>query len=191
MVQESDVNLILASGSPRRSELLAREGIAFTVKPSPVDELAPGAMEPISLARENALLKARDIFRSHCDDLVLGSDTVVVVDERTLGKPKDLDEGREMLRALAGRWHEVVTGVALLSGEREEIFHETTRVRFKDLSEEDITDYHARVEVLDKAGGYAIQDGGERIIAEVDGCADNVMGLPVGRVVSELQKFPL
>lgn len=159
------------------------------MQPSPVEELAPGTVEPITLARENASLKARDVFRQNRDAVVLGSDTVVVVDGRTLGKPKDLAEAAEMLRLLSGRWHEVVTGVALLDRFREEVFHETTRVRFKELSDEDIADYHARVLVLDKAGGYAIQDGGERIIAEVDGCCDNVMGLPVERVKVELQKF--
>ena len=183
------MNLILASGSPRRRELLAREGVSFEVQASGVEELAPNSVDPVTLARENALLKARDIFTKRADSIVLGSDTVVVIDGETLGKPKDLEEGAGMLRSLSGRWHEVVTGVALLSQEREEVFHETTRVRFKELSRDDITDYHAEVEVLDKAGGYAIQEGGERIIAEVDGCSDNVMGLPVSRVVTELKKF--
>ncbi|MBK1832791.1 Maf family protein [Roseibacillus ishigakijimensis] len=183
------MKLVLASGSPRRRELLAREGVTFTVFPSPVEEHAPGALPPVELARANALLKARDIFAGERSAVVLGSDTVVVVDDRTLGKPRDLAQGAEMLRLLAGRWHEVVTGVALLSPQGEEVFHETTRVRFKELSDEEIADYQARVEVLDKAGGYAIQDGGERIIAEVVGCRDNVMGLPVSRVVEELQKF--
>jgi septum formation protein len=112
-----------------------------------------------------------------------------VIDGHTLGKPKDLAEGAAMLRSLSGRWHEVVTGVALLSKGVRKVFHESTRVRFKELSDQDITDYHAKVEVLDKAGGYAIQEGGEQIIAEVDGCRDNVMGLPVSRVQSELENF--
>ena len=181
------MTLILASGSPRRSELLAREGVSFVVQPSGVEELAPNSMEPVALARENALLKARDIFQEHPNEMVLGSDTVVVIEGRTLGKPKDLAEGAEMLRLLSGRWHEVVTAVALLSAKEERVFHETTRVLFKELSEAAITDYHTKVEVLDKAGGYAIQDGGKRIIAKVEGCRDNVMGLPVSRVVAELK----
>ncbi|MGJ8723801.1 MAG: Maf family protein [Roseibacillus sp.] len=183
------MKLILASGSPRRSELLAREGIDFLVQPSGVEELAANSREPVELARENSLLKARDISAKNPEAIVLGSDTVVVIDGHTLGKPQDLDEGAEMLRSLAGNWHEVVTGFAILKGEREEVFHEATRVRFKELSEQDIKDYHAKVHVLDKAGGYAIQDGGELIIAEVDGCRDNVMGLPVTRVVTELKNF--
>ena len=188
-VKVSGVELILASGSPRRRDLLAREGVKFEVQVSGIEELAPNALEPVSLARENALMKARDIFIRNVGATVLGADTVVVVDGRTLGKPKDLVEGAEMLRLLSGRWHEVVTGVALLSRTCEEVFHETTRVRFKVLWEEEIADYHARVHVLDKAGGYAIQDGGERIIAEVEGCRDNVMGLPVERVVDELTQI--
>ena len=187
--QRLGVKLILASGSPRRSELLAREGVDFVVQPSGVEELLANSLEPVELARENSLLKARDISSKNPDAVVLGSDTVVVIDGHTLGKPQDLKEGAEMLRSLSGCWHEVVTGVALLSQEREEVFHETTRVRFKELSEKDIADYHAKVHVLDKAGGYAIQDGGEQIIAEVDGCRDNVMGLPVARVVTELKNF--
>lgn len=187
------MRLILASGSPRRSELLNREGLDFEVKPSPVEELAVNSCEPTELARQNALLKSRDVFNREHDHpvgrVVLGADTVVVINGRTLGKPRDLAEGAEMLRALSGRWHEVVTGVALLATDQEKVFHETTRVRFKDLSTEAIADYHAKVEVLDKAGGYAIQDGGELIIAEVDGCRDNVMGLPVSRVVTELKNF--
>lgn len=185
------MTLILASASPRRSELLAREGVRFRVVPSEIEEHAAGSLPPIELARANALLKARDIAIDRNGDLVLGSDTVVVVDERTLGKPRDLAEGAEMLRLLAGRWHEVVTAVALVTGKQELVFHETTRVRFLELTDQEIADYQARVQVLDKAGGYAIQEGGERIIAEVDGCRDNVMGLPVSRVVSELKNFSI
>ena len=185
------MRLILASGSPRRRELLSREGVAFELQPSAVEELPPGKLEPESLARENSLLKARDILAKHSEKevVVLGSDTVVVVDGQTLGKPKDLAEGARMLRLLAGRWHEVVTGFVLISKDKEEVFHETTRVRFQELSDEEIADYQEKVHVLDKAGGYAIQDGGERIIAEVVGCRDNVMGLPVGRVLTELNQF--
>ena len=183
------MNLILASASPRRSELLAREGISFEIVPSGIEELPVGSLPPVELAVENALLKARDIAASYSEALVLGSDTVVVIDGETLGKPKDLEEGAEMLRSRAGRWHEVVSGVALVAKGQEVSFYETTRVCFKPLSEEEITDYQNRVHVLDKAGGYAIQDGGERIIAEVEGCRDNVMGLPVNRVVTELKNF--
>lgn len=183
------MKLILASGSPRRSELLTREGVDFVVQPSGAEELLANSRGPIELARENSLLKARDVLVKNQDAVVLGADTVVVINGHTLGKPRDLEEGATMLRSLAGRWHEVVTGFALLVKDHEEAFHETTRVRFKELRDEDIADYHAKVHVLDKAGGYAIQDGGERIIAEVDGCRDNVMGLPVGRVLAELKNY--
>lgn len=158
---------------------------------SGVEELAPNSIAPVPLARENALLKARDIFTKNPAALVLGSDTVVVIEDQTLGKPVDLEEGAQMLSLLSGRWHEVVTAVAIISSNQEEVFHETTRVLFKKLSEEDIAAYQNQVHTLDKAGGYAIQDGGERIIAEVEGCRDNVMGLPVRRVVAELKKYQI
>ena len=183
------MTLILASSSPRRRELLTREGVDFIVKPSPIEEMPPNSREPEQLARENALLKAVDVFDKQTKGVVLGADTVVVIDGHTLGKPGDLEEAAEMLRRLSGRWHEVVTGVALVSAGEVKVFHETTQVRFQELSEEDISAYHSEVEVLDKAGGYAIQEGGERIIAEVKGCRDNVMGLPVERVLIELELF--
>ena len=186
-----NVKLILASGSPRRRELLSREGISFDLQPSQVEELPPGAREPEKLATENSLLKARDILAKNTDPeaIILGSDTIVVIEGQTLGKPRDLAEGAAMLRLLAGRWHEVMTGFALISHQKEKVFLETTRVRFQELSDQEISDYQDAVHVLDKAGGYAIQDGGERIIAEVVGCRDNVMGLPVGRVLTELNQF--
>ena len=177
--------LILASGSPRRKELLTREQVEFSVQPSSVEELLAGTMEPILLAKENALLKASEVAKSFPEICVLGADTVVVIDGVTLGKAVDLEDGAKMLRLLSGGWHEVVTGCALLMGRRKSVFHQVTRVRFRDLSEDDIANYHSQVEVLDKAGGYAIQEGGELIIAEVEGCRDNVMGLPVRRVLEE------
>lgn len=183
------MKLILASGSPRRSELLAREGIAFTIIPAEVEELKGGSLPAEELALTNASLKARDVAQSHQNDLIMGADTIVVVEGQVLGKPRDLDEGAQMLRILSGKWHEVITGVALVSGGKESLFAETTRVRFQILSEKDILDYHERVHVLDKAGGYAIQDGGDCIIAEVEGCRDNVMGLPVQRVIESLKNL--
>ena len=185
------MNLILASASPRRSELLAREGVDFTVSPSGVEEYPAGTFPPRELAEKNASLKAKDQSVKNPGQWVLGSDTVVVINETTLGKPIDLDEGARMLRLLSGNWHEVVTGVSLICDDREIVFHEVTKVRFKELSDQDIANYQAQVPVLDKAGGYAIQEGGERIVAEVSGCRDNVMGLPVHRVVAELKQLTL
>jgi septum formation protein len=163
--------------------------LTFIVAKPEVAELQPGEHPARELAEGNAALKAKDIATDFPENVVLGADTVVAIEGRVLGKPQDLEEGAEMLRALSGRWHEVITGVALQLRERREIFAETTRVRFKSLSEDDILSYHEDVEVLDKAGGYAIQDGGDRIIEEVAGCRDNVMGLPVTRVLEKLQLF--
>jgi septum formation protein len=169
--------------------LLAREGLTFIVSKPGVDKFLPGTQSARELAEANAALKARDVAAGFTENIVLGADTVVAIEDRVLGKPQDLAEGVEMLRALSGRWHEVVTGVALVLYDRCTVFSETTRVRFKSLSEDDILRYHQEVNVLDKAGGYAIQDGGDRIIEEVQGCRDNVMGLPVTRVLEKLQTF--
>lgn len=185
------MKLILASGSPRRRELLAREGVDFEVITSGVDELLPNSRAATDLARENAFLKAREVFTQHPDRVVLGADTVVVVEGNTLGKPRDLTEGVAMLRELSGRWHQVVTAVALLSPNQKLVFHEETQVLFHELSDEDIKSYQEEVHVLDKAGGYAIQEGGEKVIQEVRGCRDNVMGLPVNQVLLRLKEMAL
>lgn len=159
------------------------------VVPAQVEEFGAGKMDAEELALANASLKARDVARIYPDTMVLGADTVVVIHGQVLGKPRDLAEGAEMLRMLSGQWHEVITGVAFVLDGQETTFAESTRVRFQTLSEKDILNYHTIVHVLDKAGGYAIQDGGDCIIAEVDGCRDNVMGLPVSRVTEFLNNF--
>lgn len=183
------VKVVLASGSPRRSELLAREGLTFLVVPAQVEESKEVTTTPEDLALANASLKAGAIAPDYPDVAVLGADTIVVLEGRIFGKPRSLPEGAEMLRALSGRWHEVLTAVSIMHQGEKVLFAEETRVRFNRLSEETIQDYHRQVDVLDKAGGYAIQESGELIIAEVDGCRDNVMGLPVARVLEALQNL--
>ncbi len=179
--------LVLASGSPRRQELLRREGIRFSTEVTNVPELEGGEAAPVPLAQENARRKAKAGLAKHPEAIVLGADTIVVLKGETLGKPCDLAQGAEYLRRLSGETHEVITAVALYWAEGELEKYESSKVTFLNLSEEDIAAYHRDVEVLDKAGGYAIQEGGERIIAKVSGCRDNVMGLPVS-LVSQMLK---
>ncbi len=173
--------LILASVSPRRSELLATLGLPFTVVASQAEELAAEYLTARELAMVNAHRKARVVAKRHPDALVLGADTVVVLGDRFFGKPADMAEARGMLRALSGKTHQVVTGMALihLRGYWERLVAEMTEVRFRTLSEGEIRGYLERIQPLDKAGAYAIQDYGELIVEEVRGSFTNVIGLPM------------
>jgi len=171
--------LILASGSPRRRELLARLGLRFVVRPVDVDETPRPEESPLSYVRRLAETKAID--RAESGELVLGADTVVVLEERLLGKPTDRDDARRMLRDLSGRDHLVYTGVAAWepASERLECDVAATQVHFADLSEEEIDWYVATGEPLDKAGAYAIQGLGSLLVESITGNHSNVVGLPV------------
>jgi septum formation protein len=184
--------LVLASHSPRRRELLACAGIPFVVRPASVDEARIGDEDPgvhvCRLAREKAQSVACAL-----DEIVLGADTVVVIDGAVLGKPSDREHAARMLRQLSGRAHEVVTGICLRTSNRLIVDQESTRVRFVRLSEEEIAAYAASGEPLDKAGGYAIQGGASRFVDRIEGCYFNVVGLPVALVwrhLQELAAFP-
>jgi septum formation protein len=177
--------LVLASGSPRRQELLQRAGISFVARPVEVDEalrLGENASAYVQrLAREKA-----QACPAAPGDLVLGADTVVVVDEEILGKPTDAADAARMLRLLSGREHLVRTGICLRSssGLIEDV--ETTRVRFVPLSPGEVERYVASGEPMDKAGAYAIQGLASKFIDRVEGCYFNVVGLPVALVYRHL-----
>jgi septum formation protein len=175
--------LILASGSPRRRELLGGLGIPFEVVTAGVDEiefLSAAHPAPADLARENGRRKAEAVAALRPGRRVLGADTVVALGDRLFGKPASPAAARDFLRALSGQTHDVITGCALLDPERGlEIFHEVTRVTFRELSAEVIKRYLAEVPVLDKAGAYALQERGEWIVERVEGSRSNVIGLPV------------
>jgi septum formation protein len=191
--------LILASASPRRRELLGRLGVPFTVRPSEFPEQPPAgppSAAVVALALAKARAVARDVAREvggggpsgqrrpdapPARTVVLGADTEVVLDGRLLGKPADPADARRMLRLLAGRTHEVVTGLALVEvgGEREETAAVTTRVTMAEYGQAEIEAYVATGECMDKAGAYAVQGLGGWLVARVDGCYTNVVGLPV------------
>jgi septum formation protein len=181
--------LLLASASPRRRELLAGAGVAFEVVAVDVAELGAGAgLSPVRLAEANAQLKARAVARA--GRWVLGADTVVALAAQVFGKPASLVEARTFLRALSGRRHDVITGCALVGPDREEqVFHEVTRVTFLTLTDETIERYLAAVPVLDKAGGYALQDKGEWLVEKVEGSRSNVIGLPMERLLPILRRL--
>lgn len=181
--------LILASSSPRRMELLAEVETEFSQVSSDVEELHDESMALRDLCEHNAFLKADDIAKQNKDCIVLGADTLVYVDETPLGKPKSIEEARRNLRLLSGRSHFVCTGICLVYNGQFVRFSEVTEVHFLDLSDEMIQHYLSIVNVMDKAGGYAIQDHGELLIDCIKGDLSNVIGLPQEKVKRELQKF--
>lgn len=183
----SAVPIILASSSPRRRELLEKAGIAFEVIISPAEEIHDAVMKPHLLCEWNATLKAAAVAADRPDATVIGSDTLVFIDEMPLGKPADMDEAREMLRRLSGRTHQVCSGVCVIyPGGEKCIFHDFTAVTFRVLNDAAIDEYFFRVNPLDKAGAYGIQESGEMIVAEICGSYENVMGLPVEKVLQAL-----
>jgi septum formation protein len=183
------VRLILASASSRRAELLAAAGFAFDVMPVEIDERVLPSEHPADYVSRLALAKAREIACRNSGRPVLGADTVVVVDDRILGKPRDRAEAAGMLRMLSGRSHDVLTGVALCLDEREACEVACTRVRFLQLSHAEIAWYAASGEADDKAGAYAIQGLASRFVDTIDGSYSNVVGLPVATVYRLLREF--
>lgn len=181
------MRLVLASTSPRRSELLEKAGVAFEVIPSTAEEIHDETMAPGHLCEFNAALKAHAVAIIIPDATVIGADTLVFIDGVPLGKPADLAAARKMLRRLAGRSHQVCTGVCVIAPSGEKCsFHDLTEVIFKDLTDGEIDSYFEKVNPLDKAGAYGIQEYGEQIISEIRGNFDNVMGLPVDKVIEAL-----
>jgi septum formation protein len=183
--------LILASASPRRSELLQQLGIEFAVIVGQVEEITPTHLSPHETAQINAYRKARAVAKKHPDDLVLGADTIVCLETQIFGKPANRAQAEEMLLALQGRSHEVVTGVCLVRwrARRERLFAVSTTVVFHDLDRAAIRRYLDRINPLDKAGAYAIQENGSLIVREISGSFGNVVGLPVERVREELSQW--
>lgn len=178
------MRLILASASPRRKALLERLGIPFAVQVSQAEEKVDPSWSPEETARRLALLKAQDVAGEAKEALVIGADTIVVLDGEILGKPASPEEAKDMLRRLSGRRHEVITGLALIdtaSGAVDHC-HETTIVWFRHLAEEEIDWYVATGEPLDKAGAYGIQGKGALLVERIEGCYFNVVGLPLTRL---------
>ena len=181
------MSLILSSASPRRSELLRNAGISFTVEPAHIAEQPLPNEQPLQYAQRLARDKAFAIFARHSDNVVLGADTIVVVDRHLLEKPRDATDAARMLRLLSGRAHQVITGVCLIAPGYEQTETEITEVRFSKLSESEIASYVETGEPMDKAGAYAIQGMASRWVERIDGCYFNVVGLPVPRLYRMLQ----
>jgi septum formation protein len=191
------VTIVLASASPRRQELLRNAGIPFTVQPADIDETPLAGESPRECAERLAREKALVVFQRNPQQWVLGADTIVVVDDIILGKPRDAEEAARMLRLLSGRTHAVITGVCLVgpvaSGQwsvasNTNTASESTLVTFCELSDDEIRFYIATGEPMDKAGAYAIQGMASRWIPRIEGDYSNVVGLPVALVCAMLRE---
>ena len=179
---------ILASESPRRRELVSRLGVPFEIHTLPVKEYRQGDLPFFEIPVRNAELKAASVAEKYPESVVLGADTVIVFEDRIKGKPADAADAKRTLLELAGKTHAVVTGLALLracDGTRI-LWSECTRVTFKAYPEAVVDEYMRLVDVLDKAGSYALQEHGDMLVERVDGDCDNVVGLPLGRLKREL-----
>jgi len=188
------VEIVLASASPRRRELLTLAGVPHRVQPSEIDELRAPGETPAGFAERAARDKARAVARGcPAGSWVLGADTVVVADEEVLGKPRDRQDGRRMLQLLSGRTHRVITGVALVAAPtgRSESFATETAVTFRPLGEAWIEGYLDSGEPMDKAGAYGIQGLGGLLVAAIQGSYTNVVGLPLGETILLLERAGL
>ncbi len=184
------MNIILASGSPRRKELLKIIFSDFEVKPSGADETLPENISPDRTSEFLAVKKAEFIKRNP-DDIVIGCDTTVVINNRILGKPKDSNDCKQMLEKLSGTVHYVYTGVSVISDSFKLSFTEKTEVEFYCLSDEEINNYIQTGEPFDKAGGYGIQGKGSLLVKSIKGDYFNVVGLPLSRLNRKLKKYIL
>lgn len=191
---ESDTMLVLASASPRRQELLQRAGISFSVQPAGIAETLLPDEAPRPFAERLAQEKAAAVLAQRPKDVVLGADTIVVVDDEVMGKPKDAHDAIRMLRMLSGRSHQVITGVCLAGAVPHDFVDarsETTTVTMSELTDEDIRVYVQTEEPMDKAGAYAIQGRASRWITRIEGDYFNVVGLPVTLVCRMLREHGL
>ena len=181
------MNLILASASPRRKELLEKFGVPFVIRAADIDETMDPAKAPYDEVGRVSRLKALATARE-ADDILIAADTIVVCEGKVLGKPRDEAEAAEMLRLLSGRDHQVMTGCTVLRGESCVTFTEVTDIHFRELSEKEITGYVASGEPMDKAGSYGIQGGAALFCERMVGDYYNVMGLPVCRLGQVLKE---
>lgn len=181
--------LILASSSPRRQELLEQVGIEFSVRVADVDESEIVTNDPVEKVQQLSRFKSKYVRFAHDREVILAADTVVAHKNEIFGKPSNKKEARQMIKSLSGTTHDVYTGVAIHSKDKQIVFAERTTVEFWSLDCAEINWYIETNEPDDKAGAYAIQGLGARFVKQINGDYYNVVGLPVSRVVRELRKF--
>ncbi|WP_409228265.1 Maf family protein [Gudongella sp. SC589] len=183
--------IVLASASPRRKELLEQCGIKPEIIASDIDERISNNHTPEEITMSLSFQKAMEVALRIGEGLVIGADTVVVLDDEILGKPLDEEEAFSMLRRLSGKCHRVITGFSIIDAEGTErvVDYETTNVYFRSLSDQEISDYISTGECDDKAGAYGIQGKGALLVEKIEGCYFNVMGLPISKLNHSLKKF--
>ena len=181
------MKIILASNSPRRKELLSNKGINFTVIPSTEDENIDKNLPPIKYAERLSYLKAKNVFDKH-KNIVIGADTIVVFNDKIIGKPKDEKDAFLTLKNLSNNTHKVITAYTIISENKIVTDHEITYVTFNNLSDHLIVDYINKIKPFDKAGSYGIQDG-YPLVKSYDGDYDNIVGLPTDKIINLLKEF--
>lgn len=183
--------IILASNSPRRKELFKLITEDFEIETSNLEEIIDDEIPFEEAVMELAFQKAADVFSKHKEDYVLGFDTLVLIDDTLLGKPKNKEEAKMMLKQLSGKTHFVITGCAIISKVVSKSFYEKTRVTFVTMSDEEIDEYVDTLEPMDKAGAYAIQGKGAKFVKSVTGDFFTVMGMPISKLYRELKDLKI
>lgn len=183
--------IILASGSPRRKQILEQVGLNFTVEVSDYEEKSIPGVSPSEFVETLSLEKANVVAKNHNDAIIIGADTIVVLDNQILGKPKTKQDAREMLKKLSGNTHSVFTGFTIIDtvNKRTITNHVETKIRFKNLSEEEIRAYIETGEPMDKAGAYGVQDKGALFVEHIEGDYSSVMGLPIVKIFEILKEL--
>lgn len=183
--------IILASGSPRRKQILEQVGLNFTVEVSDYEEKSIPGVSPSEFVETLSLEKANVVAKNHNDAIIIGADTIVVLDNQILGKPKTKQDAREILKKLSGNTHSVFTGFTIIDtvNKRTITNHVETKIRFKNLSEEEILAYIETGEPMDKAGAYGVQDKGALFVEHIEGDYSSVMGLPIVKIFEILKEL--
>lgn len=190
MLKENElIDLILASSSPRRSELMHRMGYKFHIESPQVDETFDSAFSPVEAVQYLAQKKAKSIAKAFPNSQIVAADTIVVLNDEILTKPMDEKQAYDTLKKLSGNVHEVLTAICVMNSDSIDLQYESTKIWFKTLSDEDIHKYISSGEPMDKAGAYAIQGYAGLFITSIKGCYYNVMGLPMSRLYNMLLKI--
>ena len=183
--------IVLASGSPRRKEILEKTGLSFTVDPSNYEEDMNQDLEPKELVKVLSLGKAKDVAKRHKNAVIIGADLIISFKGNVLGKPQTKEKAIEMLTQLSGNTHSAISGFTIIDTETGKVVSDAleTKIRFKELTQEEIKKYVDTGEPLDKAGAYAIQGKGKEFIKNIKGDYYNVMGLPLDSIITKLKEF--